>query len=89
MPFYEDATREQQQLLSIAENRLREILATSPPSFWQVLVDLLGPDAVLAWAKQLAQEEKATLDGEVARAQERVDAVSAVLTTAEAKVVEK
>ena len=80
--FYEEATREQQQLLSVAENRLREILAASPATAWQVLVDLLGPDAVLAWAKDLAEEEKAALDGEVARAQERVDAVSVVLTTA-------
>ena len=89
MPFYQDAKPEQQALLSIAENRLREILATSPPSFWQVLVDLFGPDAVLAWAKDLAEEEKATLDSEVARAQESADAVAAVLATAEAKVVEK
>ena len=80
--FYEKATHEQRALLSVAENRLREILATSPATAWQVLVDLLGPDAVLAWAKQLAEEEKLTLEVVAAAGQAAVDEVSAVLATA-------
>jgi len=83
--FYEDATPEQQQLLSIAENRVRDVLAQEPPAFWQMLADLLGPEKTLAWAKTLVEQEKATLDAAVVVAQEHADAVAAVLAEAPAE----
>ena len=83
MGFYEDATPAQQALLSVAEDQLRKELATCPPDCWQVFVDLLGPEAVLAWAKTLAQEEQVALEVVAAAAQAAVDDVAAVLAAVE------
>jgi len=83
MGFYEDATPEQQALLSIAEHSLRANLAGSPPDGWQVLVEFMGPEAVLTWAKTLAQEEQVRLTQIVAAAQAAVDEVAAVLAAVE------
>jgi len=80
--FYEDATPEQQALLSIAEQPMRKLLAESPPDFWQVVVGFMGPEAVLTWAKELAEEERQRLEVLAAESQVAVDEVSAVLATA-------
>ena len=83
MGFYEDATPAQQALLSVAEHQLRKVLATCPPDTWQALVGLMGPEAVLTWAKTLAQEEQARLTEIVVAAQAAVDEVAAVLAAVE------
>ena len=83
MGFYQDAKPKQQQLLGIAENRLREVLAGDSPAFWQLLADAMGEEKVLALAVSLAREEKAHLEGVVAGGQAEVEAVAAALTAVE------